>query len=340
MAGPTLIASLVASFVDFAVNRGVSEASLLHASGISNAELRDPDGRIPADAYLALIDAAVAATGDTGLAMRHAAETSIDRVSIVGLIVEAAGPLDAAIRHLNRYTRIIADLPVAGGADRFELRQEGAALWLIDHFPGADVAPVGIEETFANLIVGFRKAAPGREFALEVQVSFPPPAHRALFEEIFRAPVQFEAGRNAIHLNPGWLEENTLVPQPYTFGLFTRHADILLAELECAETTRARLEAQILSELHKGSLSMDNVARDLGMSRQTLYRRLKDENATFAEVHDDLRQKMARDYLTAKRISVNEAAYLLGFSEASSFVRAFKRWTGLSPAAYREAHET
>ncbi|MDV7143862.1 AraC family transcriptional regulator [Tropicimonas sp. TH_r6] len=339
MAGPTLIASMAASLVDFAVRHGASEPSLLQASGISKADLRNPDGRIPADAYLDLIDAAVDATGDTGLAMRHAAETSIGRVSVVGLIVEVAGPLEEAIRHLNRYTRIVADLPVAGGADRFELREEGGARWLIDHFPGAEIAPVGIEETFANLTMGFRKAAPGREFALEVQVSFSPPPHRALYDEIFRAPVRFNAGRNAIRLNPAWLEENTLAPQPYAFGLFSRHADTLLAELEGGETTRARVEALILPELHKGSISMDAVARDLGMSRQTLYRRLKDENATFAEVHDDLRQNMARGYLTARKISVTEVAYLLGFSEASSFVRAFKRWTGQSPAAFRQAHD-
>ncbi|WP_068118678.1 AraC family transcriptional regulator [Tropicimonas marinistellae] len=340
MARPTLIASLASSFIDFAVRHGAKEAALLRASGICEAELRDPDGRIPADAYLALIDAGVAATGDTGLAMRHAAETSIDRVSIVGLIVDAAGPLDAAIVQLNRYTRIMADFPVGDGADRFELRHEGDAVWLVDHFPGAEVAPVAIEETFANLIVTFQKAAPERNFALEVQVSFPAPPHKRLFDEFFRAPTTFEAGRNAIRVNPAWLEENTLVSQPYAFGLYARHADKLLADLEREETTRARVEAQILPELHKGSLSMDAVARDLGMSRQTLYRRLKDEKVTFAEIHDDLRRKMACDYLTAGKSSVNEAAYLLGFSEASSFVRAFKRWTGQSPAAYREAQQT
>ena len=79
-------------------------------------------------------------------------------------------------------------------------------------------------------------------------------------------------------------------------------------------------------------------ASDLGEGSPalTLYRRLKDEGVTFAEVHDDLRQRMARDYLDARKVSVNETAYLLGFSEASSFVRAFKRWTGMSPTAFRD----
>lgn len=81
---------------------------------------------------------------------------------------------------------------------------------------------------------------------------------------------------------------------------------------------------------------MDKIARNMGMSRETLYRRLQEEGLTFAEVHDDLRNRMPRDYLTARKFSVNETAYLLGFSAASSFVRAFKRRTGKSPKAFRE----
>jgi AraC-like DNA-binding protein len=86
--------------------------------------------------------------------------------------------------------------------------------------------------------------------------------------------------------------------------------------------------------LHEGTISMDRVAGDLGMSRQTLYRRLRDDGLTFAEIHDDLRKRMAVEYLKGRKVTVNETAYLLGFSEASSFVRAFKRWMGVSPTAY------
>ena len=73
------------------------------------------------------------------------------------------------------------------------------------------------------------------------------------------------------------------------------------------------------------------------MSRSTLYRQLKDEGFTFAEVHDDLRRQVAMDHLSARKVSIKETAYLVGFSEASSFNRAFKRWTGASPKAYLAA---
>ena len=70
------------------------------------------------------------------------------------------------------------------------------------------------------------------------------------------------------------------------------------------------------------------------MSRSTLYRRLKGEGTTFAAIYDDLRKRMAIDYLCSQKVSIKETAYLIGFSEASSFVRAFKRWMGQLPKAF------
>ena len=70
------------------------------------------------------------------------------------------------------------------------------------------------------------------------------------------------------------------------------------------------------------------------MSRDTLYRRLKAEGVTFEQVLDGLRHRLALDYLSARKVSVNETAYLVGFADAAAFSRAFKRWTGISPRDY------
>ena len=70
----------------------------------------------------------------------------------------------------------------------------------------------------------------------------------------------------------------------------------------------------------------------MGLSRQTLYRRLKAEGVSYGWLLDELRHRMALHYLNGKKVSVNEAAYLVGFSEPSAFSRAFKRWTGTPPS--------
>jgi AraC-like DNA-binding protein len=111
--------------------------------------------------------------------------------------------------------------------------------------------------------------------------------------------------------------------------MFNGHADALLKSLGESKTTRGRVEALLIPLLHTGELAMDAVAKALGMSRQTLYRRLKAEGVNFDQVLDDLRRRMAETYL--EKLSVNETAYLVGFSETSAFSRAFKRWTGSSP---------
>jgi AraC-like DNA-binding protein len=71
------------------------------------------------------------------------------------------------------------------------------------------------------------------------------------------------------------------------------------------------------------------------ISRQTLFRQLKAEGTTFEAVLDEMRHRLALQYLRGKKVSVNEAAYLVGFSEPAAFSRAFKRWTGISPRETR-----
>ena len=132
------------------------------------------------------------------------------------------------------------------------------------------------------------------------------------------------------------LERVALQPR-YVFGVLSEHADALLKSLESSKTVRGRVEGLLMPILHTGEASIDKVAGQMAMSRQTLFRRLRAEGVTFAAVLDALRHKLALHYLSGRKVSVNETAYLVGFSEPAAFSRAFKRWTGVSPRAARQA---
>jgi AraC-like DNA-binding protein len=109
----------------------------------------------------------------------------------------------------------------------------------------------------------------------------------------------------------------------------------LLDALRASDSVKSAVEKRLLAVLHTGDVSIAMIAAAMGMSRQTLYRRLKTEGVTFESTLDDLRRRMALDYLGARRVSVNETAYLVGFSDPAAFSRAFKRWTGRSPREAR-----
>lgn len=331
-----MAAGFASALLNYAVDKGARRDVLLRGSGLSETDLKDQDNRIAVAHYQALIAAAMAETRDTALLLRHTLETELQLISVVGQIVHSSASLAHSIEQLNRYLRLMADVTLPAGQDRFELLRADGELWIVDHLVVPDAEYLGTEASFARFISEFRRSFPGVTFEMAMDVTYPPPPHVDEYPELFRIPVRFNAPRNALRIDPIWgTTESDFEPgNAYAFGVFTRHADALLEDLKADDTMRAMVEAQILPQLHEGSPSMDRVAAAIGVSRQTLYRRLKAEGLTFGDVHDALRKRMALDYLSAQKVSVNETAYLLGFSEASSFVRAFKRWTGRSPTAY------
>jgi AraC-like DNA-binding protein len=161
------------------------------------------------------------------------------------------------------------------------------------------------------------------------------PAYHAEYEQIFQCPVTFASHWNALRMDPSVATWRVSKQPRYVFGVLTERGDALLQSLDDSRTTRGRVERLLLPILHTGGARAETIASALGFSRQTLFRRLKAEGVTYAQVLDDLRHRMALHYLSGRKVSVHETAYLVGFSDPALFSRAFKRWTGTSPRAVR-----
>jgi AraC-like DNA-binding protein len=141
----------------------------------------------------------------------------------------------------------------------------------------------------------------------------------------------FGSSMNAILFGEELLSVRLPQPNQYVSSLLTERAEALLEKLEDSKSMRGRVESLLIPILHTGEADMETIASKLALSRQTLFRKLKAEGVTFEQVLDELRHKLAREYLNGKNSSVSETAYLLGFSDPAAFSRAFKRWTGASP---------
>ena len=102
-----------------------------------------------------------------------------------------------------------------------------------------------------------------------------------------------------------------------------------------APSFRRDVERAVEPLLAEGEANIDRVAREMGLSRQTLYRRLKAEGVTFEQLLDQLRHRLALKLLRDQHLPVKQAAWRLGFSDPAAFSRAFKRWPGAAPSTAR-----
>jgi AraC-like DNA-binding protein len=306
---------------------------LIAAAGLTAAGIADQDARVPFASYVALMRAAKAMSGDPALALHYGEMIDISEVSLVGLIGQASETMAEAFVQTNRYVRLIVDPPLAGER-RFELKLDARGLWMVDLRQDPNAFPELSESAFAQIVSAPRRAN-AAQVAREVHFTHRDPGYADEYERVLGAPVVFDSDRNALLLDPSTQNRPVAQLPRYAFGILSERAEALMRSLETITTVRGRVEAELANILHTGEIGMDKIARRLGMSRQTLYRRLRAEGLTFEKTLDALRHRLALDYLAGRKVSVNETAYLVGFSDPAAFSRAFKRWTGKSPRDMR-----
>lgn len=324
----TVAASGVRALMAFAVSRGADRVVLLQRSGIDLSELENLDNRVPFSKYVDLMKVAQEVCNDPALAL-HFGE-SVDSADISFTPQLGASSLSEVFTLINRYARLVVEVD-QDGDDRYVLSRIGGQLWMIDTRRNANDFPELTESGFARMISSAQRLASGMKWVKGVHFTHAAPQYRTEYERIFRVPVTFSSDRNGLLLDDAFLSFKPPAASAYTSQVLMSHAEDLLEKLDKSKSIRAHVEKLLASGLQAGDVRMEAIAKQLGVSRQTLFRRLKSEGVTFEKVLDDLRKRMSLDYLNAKKMSVSQTAHLVGFSDPAAFSRAFKRWTGSSP---------
>lgn len=339
VAAPSIAAGFARALVELAAAKSADRHALAERAGIDLALLDDQDNRVPFTRYIALMRAAKELTGDAALGLHFGEAFDISELSIVGLMGQACETMAEAFEQLERFTRLIIDVEVDDPQGRrLVLQRENGLVWVVDTRRNPNDFIELTESAFARMVSRARAAMGNTGMYRAVHFTHEAPAYLSEYERIFGVPITFGSDRNAVLMaDDTFLDIKPSLPSRYVFGVLSARAEALLKSLENATSTRAQVESLLMPLLHTGQASMDVIAERMGLSRPTLSRRLKAEGVTFEKVLDALRHRLALDYLSSKKVSVNEAAYLVGFSEAAAFSRAVKRWTGSSPRALRRS---
>lgn len=327
---PTLIA--------YAVHVGVQPFELLSAVGLDPSQFRGEEVALPHAQKMRLWDEAARLAGDPDFGL-HLAEWAClhleEHFDVLTYALRSYATLGEHYKRMERYVRLVYE------GTFFSLEVDAKEARLVHGLLDGSLPPRHPVESMLTAALLHGRQAVGDDYApREVHFAHPAPARTDEQERVFRAPVFYGRPRNLLVIDPAHLDLRQRHAEPRLASVLERQLEGLLSQLRTDRSFPGQVKRCMVELLLNGEPALHAVAGKLKMSSRSLQRKLKEEGTTFAELLSNVRREMALRHLDNPAMSIKEVAFLLGFAEVPAFHRAFKRWTGHTPAGHRRnGHE-
>jgi AraC-like DNA-binding protein len=317
--------------------KGLDAAGLMRQAGMDLSLLDDPLARYPSEQTLAFWTLALQASGDPLLGLHTARHISPATFHALGYAALASSTLDEYFERAARYFRVVTD----AGELTYTRTPSHGRFTMLGHpaLLASDTAGVAwcLIDCFIYTTLRVCGLLYGPSFeVLEIRLQRPVPEQREVFEQVLRHTPIYGCDDNTVLV----ADEVLRKPLPHANTILARvNEEALsryLADLNHGDNVSARLKRLLQERLPSGDPSQDELAALLHMTTRSLQRRLSELGPTYRELINQTRHELSLEYLAQRQHSISDIAYLLGFAEVSAFTRAFKRWTGQSPTAWRE----
>lgn len=326
------IAARPASFIVAELRRrGIDPGPLLKEVGLTRADLADAESRVPYAAVLGLAERAATATGDPGFGLRLGASIDPRDSGLLGFVLLNSPTLFEALGNLKRYFQVI------GEGEEFEIERGGPTVTL--RFRETDPALRGLRQNSdylaAIVLRACRDLVRKRIVPRRAQFIHARPNGRVPYDEVLGCPVSFHAPWDALVFDAETVALPVVGADDRLLAALQAACARILGPAPAARDLVHEVRELMLDGLSRGTATLDAAADALGLSPKTLERRLAGHGTSFTRLLDTLRADLARQYLADTDFRLEQIAYLVGYSEPAALVRAFRRWTGTTPAAFR-----
>lgn len=327
------ITSLFARKMVAAATEAVDAHAALSSVGLDPDGPWDPKEMISSDAYYAMVESLAEQMDVTALPVKVGASMRCDEYGALGLAWKAAPDLLGSFSRVERYARLWTSVVA------YELRPVPEGMLYLVHRDGPKHLGMRLsnETTLIATVSLARQVCPVPFSPLKAFIQHSKPKTVSHHQEFFDCQVEFDARYDGLLLSRASLEQPNKLGDDGISRYLVSQLDAELSALPDDVTVVGQAKNAIAQSLSAGAPNMADIARDLGFSVRSFHRRLSDHGVSFQTLTEETRRELAEGLLRDEAHSLAEIAFLTGFSEQSSFTRAFKRWMGTTPASYRKS---
>lgn len=326
------ISSLFAYKVAGIIEPELNKSAYLEALGLDSTSPVNPSVMVSDTEYYTFLENICRAekSGHT-LSLRAGNSMRCVDYGAFGLAWKSASTLRGSLARAERYSRVLTSVSTYS----VEPSEHGSFASL--HREGHRRLGLRLsnEATIASIYTISKEVSTIPVKLLAVYFKHPAPESTSDHEAFFGCPVHFNSDRDALLIARESLQNPNKVGDPAFVEFFDKQLESELENLKDETILVYKVKKYLSQALSEGIPTISDVAGKLAMSGRTLQRKLSDQGMTYQSVVDDTRRELAQRLLTTSSHSLADIAFLTGFSEQSSFNRAFKRWAGQTPRSYR-----
>jgi AraC-like DNA-binding protein len=308
---------------------GADPAEVLAEAGFDLALFDNPDNRIAFAARTRLVNHCAASTGCRHFGLLIGQPIGLDSLGLLGLLVKYSPDVRTALSSLVRHQH----LHVRGATTYLQMDERNATLGYAIYEPQVE-ATDQIGAGAVAILFNMLRTLCGPDWKpVAIQFAHRTPENVGPFRRFFRAPLIFDAERYAVVFAADWLSRPLPDQDPQLHRLLQRQIDAL--EARHGDDFPEQVRSVLRTALATGHGKADQVAALFSIHARTLNRRLDAFGVGFRELVDEGRFEIARQMLEDSAMPVAQIAGMLDYADASAFTRAFRRWSGTTPARWR-----
>ena len=310
---------------------GFDAEPLLATAELSRAQLMQDPGGVAVASQHRFLELAASEAKDPLIGLHVAGEMDLRDIGLLFYLSASSATVAQALEHLSKYAGTTNEeicLDITHATDEVTLTFRPVLIFDEPRRQFSELIALAFNRALCTLT--------NRDF-VPLRITFAHGRNSGLREvhRLLRCPVEFAQPTDSWVLPRRVLELPIISDDKRLLGILKAHADKILLERRNATGCRGLVENRLLHALPGGTMRAAVIAKQLGMSERSLRRYLAQEGTSFGEVLDDLRGRLARRYLQDGNVSLQQIAWLLGYSELAAFNHAFKRWSGTTPGRAR-----